>query len=109
MGDNICHRNTSQHGSDGDTFNGNLEDEDYLGDVGRACTICIPPLDSNGVFHVTSVILYLLQIKGLFFGQPHKNENIQLKNFIDVVLLFYIFPYLIGVHPVEALSILIDG
>lgn len=42
---------------------------------------------------MTSVMLYMLQIKGLFGGQVHKDPNQYLKNFVEVYAPFDI-PYI---------------
>lgn len=56
----------------------------FLDDVGLARAIRIPPAEEEGEFHITSEMLHLLQMKGLFGGQPHEDANLHLKNFIDV-------------------------
>lgn len=50
----------------------------------KTSAIRMPPTKGGVFFHMTSVMLYLLQMKGLFGGQAHKDKNIHLKNFIDV-------------------------
>lgn len=36
----------------------------------------ILPHDWNGTFHVTSIILHMLQVKGLYGGQAHEDPYI---------------------------------
>lgn len=52
--------------------------------------MCIPQNKGNVVFHVTSVMLHFLLLRGLFRGQTHEDTNSHSKNFIDVCLPFHI-------------------
>ncbi|PHT27195.1 Protein NRT1/ PTR FAMILY 4.6 [Capsicum baccatum] len=69
---NSIHNTMSQHDSYTRSIDGYHEDEDHLGDAGRASAIRIPPTEENGVFYVTRVMIHLLQIKGLFGGQTRE-------------------------------------
>lgn len=52
----------------------------------------MPFVSANEEFHVTNVMLHLLQIKGFFGGQPYEDVNLHLNNFMDVCLSFDIAP-----------------
>ncbi|KAF3643159.1 hypothetical protein FXO37_22128 [Capsicum annuum] len=65
---NSIHYTMSQNGSHTGSIDGYHEDKDHLGDAGRASAIRIPPMKGNGLFHITSVMIYLLQMKRLSYG-----------------------------------------
>lgn len=73
--------------SNNGSFDG-VEDMDRLGDAGQENVIRIPPAEENRAFHITSVMLHLLQMKWSFGGEAHEDENLHLKNFIDVCAPF---------------------
>ncbi|KAF3650187.1 hypothetical protein FXO37_18588 [Capsicum annuum] len=77
-----------------------LEDADHLGDAGRASAIRIPSVEGNRVFHITSVMLHLLQMKGLFGVQAHEDANLHLKRYS---------PHISRVNPIASFPILFDG
>ncbi|KAF3634700.1 hypothetical protein FXO38_25011 [Capsicum annuum] len=71
--------NASQIGS----FENPLDDEGQLNDFGYSSAICIPLTHGNNIFHVTSIMLHMLQMKGLFGGQSYDDPNLSLKNFVE--------------------------
>lgn len=99
----------NQHGSHTTTFIGHLKDEDHLEDVKKASIICIPIVESNGVFHVRNVVLHLLKIKFLFGGQPYGDANLNIKNFIYIFSFYSTLWIFQKSPPLKALSILIYG
>lgn len=50
----------SQNSSNTASLDGHLDDEDHLKDANRASAICIPPVEGNGVFDITRVMIYLI-------------------------------------------------
>jgi len=74
----------SQHDSNTGMIDVYLENKDHLSDAGQASAIRIPLVEINIVFHIISVMIHLLQMKGLFSGQAHEDTNLHLTNFVKV-------------------------
>lgn len=67
----------SHYGVNEGSFDWHLDDEDHFYNSGHASANCIPPNEGNKVFHMKSVMPYLIQIKGLF-GVKYINIQIYL-------------------------------
>lgn len=76
-----AYKNESMVGLDNDLDEAPIE-------LGVTQEICLPLKIRNVMFQVTSPMLHLLQIKGLFGGQAIEGANRHLKNFADVCLPF---------------------
>lgn len=70
------------------SFYGYLKGMDHIGDAGQESDICIPLVETNGVFHVASVILHFLQMNEFFRGKAHEVANLYLNNFVSGCLPF---------------------
>ncbi|KAK4718120.1 hypothetical protein R3W88_016458 [Solanum pinnatisectum] len=73
--------NASQLGHNDDIGNLHNVNEYQLGSAGA---IQLPPVMVNAVFHVTSTMLQLLQIKGLFGGLVTEDPHDHIRNFMDM-------------------------
>lgn len=74
----------SNNVNDDAIYEGNMEDDEYLDCVGLASANRLSPTVDNVVYHVTRIILHLLQMRGLYDGQPDEDANVHLKNFTKV-------------------------
>lgn len=76
--------------SSDNSSNDGLIDDDYLGHVGMASEIYLPPMVDIVVFYIISIILHLLQMKGLFGGLSYDDVNGNIRNFYEVFQPFYL-------------------
>lgn len=69
----------SDNASNFGPFDAPLNDKVQLSKVGQIRAIFITLTNGNGVFHVTSVMLYMLKVKGLYLGQSCEDQNVHIK------------------------------
>ncbi|XP_047249943.1 uncharacterized protein LOC124885733 [Capsicum annuum] len=82
-GDHSVNATMSNNTSNIGPFEIPFDDKGQLNDAGQMIAILIPPTNGNGVFHVASVMLLMLQMKWLYGGQAYEDTNVHLKNYVE--------------------------
>ncbi|XP_015169042.1 uncharacterized protein [Solanum tuberosum] len=83
-GENSCQ---AGHPAGGAFYRDDIDDVNSvynLARVGEMGAICMPQVDGNGMFEVTSATLQLIHSRGLFGGLEHEDQQEHIRSFVEV-------------------------